>query len=218
MSDKTRESYAKAYRPLSETLRKKVVDELTTLIEERFLDPSLGQEINAALERNMKEYRGIAGSDEFSIRLMEDIRAITDNAHIAIWFHEPYSLQSEQDEKPSPEPEFAELLEQFKAQNYGFGNASFDTESLPGRKIATLPINGFIPTTKFPEVRAGIGAIMSSVADSSALILDLRHPFSSGPDQNVAFILSYLLDSPDTLHISDIVDRVGYVNQSIVTL
>ncbi len=106
-------------------------------------------------------------------------------------------------------------------ENFSFGPITHDTDSVPGKTIATLPINSFLPSTEesveiWKDIRAGIGKKLSSVADADALIIDLRDNHGGDPN-TVAFIMSYLLDNAPC-HLLDFVDRSGRVQDSFSTL
>lgn len=73
-------------------------------------------------------------------------------------------------EKRGPEPK--ELFEDLKSyENFGFGTVAFDTISVPGKVVATLPLNWFPPSTKevatdWQNIQKAIGDILTSVADA----------------------------------------------------
>lgn len=84
---------------------------------------------------------------------------------MSIGFIEPRPGMS--DDKPKP----GKHLKRLKEINFAFGNVSLDDSSVRGRAIATLPINGFVPSTDdvatdWKEIRAAIGDIFSGIADS----------------------------------------------------
>ena len=138
---------------------------------------------------------------------------------MGIHFIEPPHLKHPEfkDQKPKFEPRLVDLEE----RNFLFGPITLDTTSLSGKTIATLPIDGFLPSTEnsveiWKQIRAGISARVSMVADADALIVDLRHNHGGDPN-TVAFIMSYFSgDGPR--HLLDFVDRAGAVEESFSTL
>ena len=106
-------------------------------------------------------------------------------------------------------------FEELRRMNFGFGSISFDKVSVPGKTIATLPINGFVSSGEL-EVRTAIAEIMSSIADANALLVDLRANHGGDPN-TIAFMESYLF-AHGPLHLLDFVDRSGKVKDSYSTL
>ena len=60
---------------------------------------------------------------------------------MGIYFHEPLfeSESVSKDEAHRDEP----TVEDLERMDYGFGPITFDTDSVSGKTIASLPINGF---------------------------------------------------------------------------
>jgi hypothetical protein len=213
--DPRRSTYEKAYRPLTSVLRQKVVHGLAKVIREQYIYPELGRDIIGALETHLKngQYEAYSNSEDFAQRLTEDIQAAGHDKHMSIDFDEPpedegWNIFLSKQRK-------MKLLEELRGMNFGFGSISFDKVSVPGKTIATLPINGFVPSDEL-EVRTAIGEIMSSIADADALLVDLRVNHGGDPD-TIAFVESYILtDAP--VHLLDFVDRSGKVKDSFSTL
>lgn len=138
---------------------------------------------------------------------------------MGIYFIEPPRLKHP--EMKDQEPKFEPRLVDLEEENFSFGPITLDTDSLPGKTIATLPIDSFLPSTEesvaiWKHIRAGISAKVSMVADADALIVDLRHNHGGDPN-TVAFIMSFLQDN-GPLHLLDFVDRAGAVEDSFSTL
>ncbi|KAH8765178.1 ClpP/crotonase-like domain-containing protein [Hyaloscypha finlandica] len=213
--DPRRSTYEKAYRPLTSVLRQKVVHGLAKVIREQYIYPELGRDIIGALETYLKngQYEAYSNSEDFAQRLTEDIQAAGHDKHMSIDFDEPpedegWNIFLSKQRKMT-------LLEELRGMNFGFGSISFDKVSVPGKTIATLPIDGFVPSDEL-EVRTAIGEIMSSIADADALLVDLRVNHGGDPD-TIAFMESYILtDAP--VHLLDFVDRSGKVKDSFSTL
>lgn len=203
--DPRRPKYEKALQPLSSELRRKLVESLTGVLREQYVNPEVGDEIIQALEHHLKsgDYDNYEDSEEFAVRLSDDMAVAGNDKHMFIGFIEPFS----EDENPNRRPDIED--------NHGFEPITFDTTSIHGRTIATLPIESFVESSK-KKVRAAISKILSSVADADALIVDLRSNHGGDPE-TIAFMLSYLLDS-GPIHTLDFVDKNGKVQDSSFTV
>lgn len=137
-----------------------------------------------------------------------------------IRFIEPHYLKVHKN-KDDKKPDVRGCIEEAEEADHSFGTITFDSDSVPGKTIATLPINGFAQSIEkfwgpWKEVRAVIGQKLSSVADADALIVDLRQNHGGQPE-TVGFMLSSLLDGGPR-HVLDFVDRHGAIEKSISTL
>jgi hypothetical protein len=217
--DPRRPQYERALAPLTTERRQAVLDGLSSVIRDQYINPKLGEEIILALDAHLKDgdYAGFEENEEFAQRLTKDLNLAGHDRHMRIAFVEPRPERNQSGDGHKPESH----VEDLRKVNFGFGSVSFDTDSIPSKKIATLPIIGFVPTTPdfasdWQDIQAAIGKILSSVADADALLVDLRSNHGGSP-HTVAFILSYLLDS-GPLHLLDMVDRSGSVEESFSTL
>ncbi|KAH8658123.1 ClpP/crotonase-like domain-containing protein [Xylariales sp. PMI_506] len=226
--DPRREEYEKAYTKLNSTLRLKVIDGFCDVIQKHYVEPENGEKIIASLKERYAngDYDTYEESEDFSMKLRDDIDETGYDQHMRIVFHEPFQKNGRNNTPDNPDepgkpklPEVFELLRQF---NFGFGETSFDTKSVPGRTIATLPILGFPGfdpdmCSDSEKVRTAVSDILSAVADSDALLVDLRANHGGSPE-SVVFILSYFLgDGLAPIHTLDFVDRSGEVLNSLYT-
>jgi hypothetical protein len=128
-------------------------------------------------------------------------------------FTEPTSTSPQPDKPGKRFREMADI-------NFGFGAITRDEDTVPGRVIATLALEVFIPilpssASGWEEIRSAVGTRLSSIADADALLLDLRNCYDGEPE-TVAFVQSYFLDGP--LHTIDFVDKSGNINKSFSTI
>jgi hypothetical protein len=215
--DPQRPEYEKAMAPLTPVRRQAVLDGVVGVLRDHYINPTVGEDIISALEANHKNhhYESIDYNEELAIRLTLDLRSRDKDMFVR--FCEPRLGRRGSEHGPTPKKQ----LEHLRLMNFGFGNASFDNESVPGRTIATLPIDAFVPVDKMlvdnsEVVRAAVGNKISSIADADAVILDLRDNYG-GPPGTVAFVESYFLDHAP-LHLLDMVDRNGLVERSFSSL
>jgi hypothetical protein len=217
--DPRRLQYEKALAPLTTERRRAVLDGLSSVIRDQYINPKLGEEIIAALDTHFKngDYEVFEENEKFAQRLTEDMHLSGNDLHMRVAFLEPRPELNQDGVIHKPKS----FVEELRRMNFGFGSVSFDTDSIPGKKIATLPINGFVPSSPdfasdWQEIKAAIGKIVSSIADADALLVDLRSNHGGSPD-TVVFILSYLLDD-GPVHSLDMVDRSGSIEKSFSTL
>jgi Peptidase family S41/N-terminal domain of Peptidase_S41 in eukaryotic IRBP len=210
--------FERALAPLTTERRRAVLDGLSNVIRDQYINLELGEEIITALEAHFKDgdYEVFDQNEKFAQRLTEDMHLSGHDMHMGIRFLEPRPERNQSGDDPKPESRVDDL----RKMNFGFGSVSFDTDSILGKKIATLPINGFVPSTPefvsdWEDIQAAIGQIVSSVADADVLLIDLRSNHGGSPD-TVAFILSYLIDGAP-LHLLDMVDRSGSIEKSFST-
>jgi hypothetical protein len=217
--DPRRPRYEKALKPLTANTRRAVIVGIAEVLRDQYVIPDTVETMISALDRHLKngDYDDITESEKFAVRLTEDLHTSGHDKHMRIIFAEPRDNPDGVTQNPPPE----KLLEDLRHMNFGFDSVSLDNTTIPGRTIATLPINGFIPTEPdfspdYQEIRAAIGQILSSISDADALLVDLRQN-SGGSPSTVAFMMSYFLDN-GPVHILDMVDRSGNIDETFYIL
>jgi len=212
-----RPRYEKALKPLTADTRRAVIDGIAEVLRDQYIIPETIETMISALESHLKDgdYDDIIESEKFAVRLTEDLHASGHDKQMRAFFIEPRGNPPGEPPKPAP----GKLLEDLRRVNFGFSSVSLDHTTIPGRTIATLHINGFVPTPKaspdYQEILAAIGKILSSVSDADALLVDLRQNGGGSP-WTVSFIMSYFLDN-GPVHILDMVDRSGNIKESFST-
>ena len=220
--DPRRPEYENALAPLTPARHYAVVEGISDVLREQYVNKEIGEKVIAALNSHLEngEYETFEDIERFAKRLTEDMREVGNDKHMLVTFLEPSPETNGNADSTKPQPK--SYLETLRLNNFGFGVTSVDTQSSPGRSIATLPIDCFVPTdakiaSDWKEIRAAIGDIISCVADADALIVDLR--FNTGGSlETVALVQSYLFDSEEPIHLLDMVDRNNIVHQSYSTL
>jgi hypothetical protein len=221
--DGRKKEYERALAPLTPARRGIVVKEISDVITKQYISPDVGEKMVSHLESKLKngEYDDFTDSELFAQRLTDDLHAISRDKHIHVIFAEPppRPKNGDDDDDDDDEKKPQKLFDIVKDINFGFGTPSIET--VKGKKLGYLPIEGFVPSTPeiasdFVKIRKEISNILSKVADTDALIIDLRINGGGDPD-TVSFMLSYFLeDGP--VHLIDFIDRDGVVQQSTATL
>ena len=177
-------TYSRELR-LEEAERARVIDGAAKLLDEYYLYPDVARKVSAKLEalQARGEYRGITDGEIFAVRLGDDMVALSGDKHIGVDFFA----------KKAPSPQPARDTEWLADTNCGFETA----DHFP-------PNIGYLELTAFDEpkycTRTAIAA-MNFLADSDALIIDLRENHGGAP-RMAALIASYLFEK--RTHLDDI--------------
>lgn len=182
--------------------RKQVIAELGARVGETYVFPDKARAIVARLDARERSGAYAAARDlkQFSAMLTDDLRQPTRDKHLGVRYSaEPIPADEDDGDDVAPTPEMdRQFADYLKSQNYGI------------RKVETLPGNiGYIDLREFAPARfAGpaLSAMMTLVADTDALIVDLRHN-GGGDPHAVAWMQSYLFD--ERTHLNDMYWRAG---------
>ena len=178
------DTYSKELR-LDQAERTRVIDDAAALLDEYYLYPEVARKVSAKLKvlQAHGEYRGITDGEIFAVRLGDDLVALSRDKHIGVDFFA----------RKAPGPQPARDLQWLAATNCGFETADH-----------FLPNIGYLEVTAFDDpkycTRTAIAA-MNFLADSDALIIDLRENHGGAP-RMVALIASYRFDK--RTHFDDI--------------
>jgi len=152
-------------------------------LREDYVFPERGAQAADALERALAEnaYVGIADRNKFAMQLTEQLRAITKDSHMRVIFGSPFGNQP-----PPSGPE----------------DAGFEVKRLDGN-IGYIHLARFVPPDVF---NPAADEAMRSVSDTTALIIDMRDN-GGGHPASVAYLVSFLLDPAERVHINDLIWR-----------
>jgi hypothetical protein len=166
---------------MSRTERLAAIDALAEHLTRAYVFPDKAVEAERALKRHVASgvYDTVTRGTAFAALLTSQLQAVTKDKHLRVRVAPP-GIAGGRGGAPSLDAR----LRAAREANYGFGRV----ELLPGN-IGYLEIRGF--GSWVPEARDTVGRIMSSLADASALIIDLRDNGGGSPDA-VAFVSSYL--------------------------
>jgi retinol-binding protein 3 len=157
------------------------------------------QDLRSRLEK--QEYEKITSAKELAEKLTEHLRAVSQDKHIRVDYGRPAPRERKEEEKLDPakrQEELARAKARGVARNFEFEKV----ERLEGN-VGYIRLRGFVPAELAGEAAANA---MNTVADTDALIIDLRDNGGGAPSM-VALMCSYLL-GPKPVHLNDQYNRV----------
>jgi hypothetical protein len=189
-------------------LRAQVIDSLARELNAYYVFPDVARKIEAAVREKQKRggYDGAVSAQDFATMLTTDLHEVGQDLHLRVRASDaPLPPVPDAGRTPSADDE-ARILARVKELKYGIGAV----EKLPGN-IGYLELRGFAPVR---YVDKAISAAMTELADSDALIIDLRRN-GGGDPAAVAFLTSYLFDK--RTHLNDLYFREGDRTQEFWT-
>ncbi len=172
-----------------------IIDHLCVKLKACYVFPQVAGEICASLQKHVEagEYSETVEAEIFALALTLHLQEANHDEHLWVRWH-PEPLPDEDDQlRLNPQWQEQRRLEA-RRDNYGLHKV----ERLPGN-IGSLDLRYFHRAEWCAEV---VSAAMSSVADTSALILDLRKCTGGYPD-TVALVCTYLFGE-EAVHLSSI--------------
>jgi hypothetical protein len=185
---------------LDAAARAQVIDALARELNARYVFPEVAVKIEAALRDKQKRggYDGAVRAQDFAAMLTVDLREAGHDLHLGVRGSDtPLPPLPDFNRTPTPEDE-SRILARVRELKYGIGGV----EKLPGN-IGYLDMRAFAPVK---YVDKAISAAMTELADSDALIIDMRRN-GGGDPAGVAFLTSYLFDK--RTHLNDLYFRDG---------
>jgi C-terminal processing protease CtpA/Prc len=184
---------------VDDATRKEVIAVLSKKVKEVYVFPDKASQVAERLEAREKSgaYRTATNLQQFGDMLTSDLREPTKDKHLGVRYSAKPLPEDRETTEPTPETD-RQYADYLKSQNYGI------------RKVETLPGNiGYIDLREFSGVRfakPALSAMMALVADTDALIVDLRKN-GGGDPYAVAWMQSYLFDA--RTHLNDMYWREG---------
>lgn len=185
---------AKVEPTLGATERDHVIESAARALEELYVFPEVGKKMSIALRKAERRgtYRAISDGQILAWRLSDDLWSIAHDGHLGVRFS-PEVLAADKPGQHSTDPGARLRL---LSDNCGFEKAEH-----------LAPNIGYVKFNEFadPEICGPTAAAaMNFVADSDALILDLRDNHG-GMSGMVTLIASYLFAEPT--HLNDAYNR-----------
>jgi hypothetical protein len=188
--------------PLDDAGRSAIVEGVATALDAYiFADVATKMKERIRFERDAGHYTAFTHPLPLVRRLTTDLRDVSKDKHLAIHYSAgalPPEVGSGDAVPPPPTPEQLEQMKAAAAQD-GFGIA----------KVEILEGNiGYIDIRLFHQVdgvREAFSEAMTKLADTKALIVDVRHHHGGDP-ATVAFVTSYLFGDKK-VHLNDLYYR-----------
>ncbi|MFZ1700257.1 MAG: S41 family peptidase [Pyrinomonadaceae bacterium] len=184
-------------RDIDAATRLAVIENLIKELNDGYVFPETATKMAADLRSRSegKEYDSLTSSIAFAQKLTADLQAISRDKHLRVRFsYEPLPVRADRREPTAEEKAANEL--QMKRVNYGFERAE-----RMGGNVGYIELRGFMD----PKAGAAtVAAAMTMVANTDALIFDLRRNGGGSPEM-VALISSYLFDK--RVHLNDLYFR-----------
>jgi hypothetical protein len=187
--------------PVDAASRVQVVDGLIRELNANYVFPDVAKKMEAALrERQQRgDYDRAADGEGLATLLTTDVQAVSHDRHLRVRYNDkpapPRPAGGPRTPTPADEARFQAYA---KETNYGLGKV----EKLPGN-IGYLETFAFGPAK---YVDKAFSAAMTQLADSDALIIDMRANGGGSPD-SIAWLSSYLFDK--RTHLNDLFWREG---------
>lgn len=185
--------------------RAQVIDGAIEHMQRAYIFEDMAQKMAAALRGHAASgaYDAMTGGAEFAAALTKHLQAVSRDKHLRI-IYEPQGIGGRQ--APATEEERARRAAAERRGNYGLHRV----ERLDGN-VGYIELRGFSGSQ---EAGAAVTAAMNLLANTDALIFDLRRNGGGSP-VTIGFISSYLFDTP--VHLNDFYVRETDRRQSFHT-
>ncbi len=183
---------------LNQKQQKEVIESLLSNLSSDYIFPETAVKIADGIRSKQKSgaYSKITDSHEFARQLTEDLRAIGKDRHLGVRFFGDRVEGVPAADREKQQKEIQNHV--MKVANYGFRKV----EILQGN-IGYFKIDAFAPSD---VAAATANATLSFLANTDAMIIDLRDNFGGEPDM-VRFLASYFF--PANVHLNDLYYRKG---------
>jgi hypothetical protein len=184
-------------------IRKAVVDTLADRIDRFYVYSDKATATAKALRKRLaaKEYDRITSARELADSLTSHVQAVTHDLHMRVSYRaEPVPPMGGPGQGPPPESEMNRMRQTMLRTNYGFERV----ERLAGN-VGYLDLRQFAGT---PEAQPTAIAAMNFLANTDAIIVDLRRNGGGSPDM-IATLLTYLIEPGDRLMFNTFYEREG---------
>ena len=182
---------------LTPAVRAEVVDTMLKKLNENYIFADVAKKMETAIRTrvNHHEYGSVTSAKAFAELLTTNLQEVSKDKHLRVRYSYD-ALPVRKDDRPT-----AQETEQYRAynrtMNYGF------------EKVERLAANvGYIDLRGFFDPEGGgdtVSAAMTFLANTDALIIDLRHNGGGSPEM-VQLICSYFFEG-EPVHLNDLYYR-----------
>jgi hypothetical protein len=183
---------------------KAVVENIIKELKDAYVFPETAAKLEADLHKRLesKEYDETKSAKKLAALLTEQLQAVSKDKHLRVFYSAEALPEMPKAADPGPsEGRRKEMREKMREQrrivNFGFEKL----ERLEGN-VGYLDLRMFAPAEIAGETAA---AAMNFLANTDALIIDLRNNGGGGPTM-VTLLCSYLL-GPEPVHLNDLYFR-----------
>ncbi len=189
--------------------RAQVIEAIIKNVNDSYVFPEIAKKMTESIRDrvNRREYEQITSAKTFAETLTSHLQAVSKDKHLRVRFsHQPLPVRGPRAEPTAEERE--EMRREFGWMNHGFNKV----ERLRGN-VGYLEFTGFFNEQAGAET---VAAALNFVADTDALIIDLRKNGGGNPAM-VALICSYLFGE-EPVHLNDLYWREGNRTDQFWTL
>jgi retinol-binding protein 3 len=184
--------------PIDAKTRTQVIDKVLQEIDENYVFPEVAEKMRQAIQARVekKEYDDVSTGQELAQRLTAHLQEVSKDKHLRVRCST---------EKLPPEPAHGEpppeMIAKRKRLTQALNAGCRKVERLPGN-VGYLALDGFM---RADVASAPVAAAMTFLANTDALILDLRRNGGGSPD-TVALVCSYFFDEKP-IHLNSLYFR-----------
>jgi hypothetical protein len=186
---------------LDAAIRQKTIDAISKQLTEHYVYPDVATKMIQSVHEHQEhgDYNSITDGNEFADALSRDLRSVSHDQHLFVGY-DPYlmpelagSAAGPHEPSPAEQARFRTMLEH--------QNCTFSKLEILNHNIGYIKFDAFPPADVCGPT---VVAAMSFVANTNALIFDLRENHGGDPSM-VDFMVSYLFRQPT--HINDLAAR-----------
>jgi len=185
-----------SFQQLNPKMHASIIQNLSSKLRANYIFPEVADQVCDQLQKHLEDgdYDTITEGEFFALALTEEMQAVTKDKHLGVrWFPQP--LPEDEGSQLQNQERLTQFRKMAKLDNYGFYKAE--------RMIGNI---GYLDIRHFARPSWGSGdtavAAMTMVANTYALIVDLRNCRGGNPDM-VALISTYLFDE-EPVHPNDL--------------
>jgi retinol-binding protein 3 len=180
--------------------RTKVIEAILKRLNNAYVFPEVAKKMESEINQRVStgEYNSLTSAREFARKLTEDLQSVSKDKHLRVGYSHEVIPEGGPRREPTAE-EKEESKREYNWMNHGFNKV----ERLRGN-------TGYLEFWGFFDADIGadtVAAAMNFVADTDALIIDLRNNGGGNPEM-VALVCSYLF-GPEPVHLNDLYWREG---------